>query len=223
MNKPQKIILRRIKVLLKTFFPETNVKFLETKLFSKILNLAFDRTEFCLSKIKLKYYNLKVKDKPVFNHLNTDHICTFLYFLANTAYNEKIEKKFIEKFFYLNKILHSIDLFYEVEMPDIFLFSHPLGSVIGKAKYKNYLVIHQNVTVGGGDEKNIYPSIGEGAVLYSNSSILGDSSLGQNVILGANSSIINKKIDQNKIVIGLYPENKILENKKDNVSNNFHI
>ena len=41
------------------------------------------------------------------------------------------------KAYCLNKALHAIDVFYEVELPEIFFLEHPLGTVLGRAKYSN--------------------------------------------------------------------------------------
>ena len=38
-----------------------------------------------------------------------------------------------DKLYALNKAMASVDLFYQVELPDIFTFDHPLGSVMGRA------------------------------------------------------------------------------------------
>ncbi|TEB40985.1 transferase, partial [Flavobacterium circumlabens] len=35
-------------------------------------------------------------------------------------------------------MLNSCDLFYEVNLPDIFFLDHPLGTVIGRGVFKNY-------------------------------------------------------------------------------------
>jgi serine O-acetyltransferase len=43
--------------------------------------------------------------------------------VANTTLADRI--------YYLNKALNGLDLFYEVEMPDVFYLDHPVGTVIG--------------------------------------------------------------------------------------------
>lgn len=109
-------------------------------------------------------------------------------------------ENFAEKIYYLNKILHSIDLFYEVELPSIFFFDHPLGSVMGRAKYSDYFSFLQGCTVG--NNKGKYPIIGRNVSMLSNSKILGDCHIGNNVILSANSYVIDTDIPDNSIVFG---------------------
>ena len=72
--------------------------------------------------------------------------------------------------------MHSIDWFYAVELPVHFLCEHPLGSVLGRAIYGDYLFVYQGTTVGGNRNKGIlsYPKIGTNVVLYANATILGN-------------------------------------------------
>jgi serine O-acetyltransferase len=141
-------------------------------------------------------------------------MCAFFYFLYNSGYREKLNDKILTQLFYLNKILHSIDIFYTVELPDVVLFVHPLGTVIGKAKFDNYLVIYQNVTIGSTRESKelLYPKFGKSIIFYSNSSVIGDCKVGNNVTFGANANIVNKDIKDNKIVFGSFPKNRIINN-----------
>ena len=48
-----------------------------------------------------------------------------------------------DKLYALNKAMASVDLFYQVELPDIFTFDHPLGSVMGRASYSDYFTFSQ--------------------------------------------------------------------------------
>ena len=44
-----------------------------------------------------------------------------------------------DKIYYLNKILHSVDIYHEVELPSTFFLEHPVGTVLGRAKYQDGL------------------------------------------------------------------------------------
>ena len=217
----KKQMLKKFDFLLKMYFPEDDTKYLTKKSFLKVFDIAYDRIDFCFSRTKAKYYN--DGKNFTFNHLNTDHMCVFFYFLYNSGYKEKLNDKILTKLFYLNKILHSINIFYTVELPDVVLFSHPLGTVIGKAKFDNYIVIHQNVTIGGTRESKelFYPKFGKGVIFYSNSSVIGDCKVGNNVTFGANTNIVNKDIKDNKIVLGSFPKNKIINNNNNNIKDIF--
>jgi serine O-acetyltransferase len=209
-------MLKKVSILFKVYFPEDNIKSLKNNLFLSAFNLAYERIEYCFKMINVKYYNNN--KNFYFNHLNADHMCTFFYFLSNSLYREGVNEKVAQKLFYLNKILHSVDIFYKVKLPNIFLLVHPLGTVIGRAKFDNYAVIYQNVTIGGVREKNIlkYPEFGKGVILYSGSSIVGNCKIGNNVTFAANTKIVNKNISNNKLVLGIYPNNRVVKNEKNN-------
>lgn len=171
---------------------------------------ALERTEYCFSKIHRKYYN--EDGSLIFNYLHCDHMASFLYFLGNTIWKEIGDTEFPTRLFYLNKIKNGLDLYFMVEMPEIFLLVHPIGSIIGNAKYSNYLVVYQNCSIGA-DESGIYPRFREGTILYSRSSVIGDCEIGSNVVFAANSFIINTNIADNHTVVGFYPNHKLKDNR----------
>lgn len=171
-------------------------------------SLALERCEYCFSRIKRKYYY--EKDGVVFDHLNADHMAALLYFLGNSIWKSSGETELPVKLSYLNKILHGLDLFYSVGMPDVFLMVHPLGSVIGNARYSDYLVVYQNCTVGA--INNDYPVFGEGVVLYSRSSVVGKCRVGDDVVFSANSAIVNTDVPSRTVVLGTYPNCRFKEN-----------
>ena len=48
--------------------------------------------------------------------------------------------------YYLNKIMNSVDWFYAIELPDVFCAEHPVGSVLGRAKWNgNRFFVYQRV------------------------------------------------------------------------------
>lgn len=181
---------------LNIFFPDKN-KVCAGEIASLTDN-ALDRIEFCFSHTGLKYY--KDGEQSVFNHLNSDHYCMFLWFVSNEAYlHGKIY--IAEKLFYMNKMLNGVDMFYSIKLPEIFLVVHPLGSVIGNASYKNYLIIYQNVTIGSNPDGK-YPVLSEKLILYSKSSIIGNCNLGENVVISSGTSVISENIPSNSLVFG---------------------
>ena len=169
---------------------------------SDIMPEVLGRMERLVSHVNLKYY---FKDEhPWFSHLNTDQYAAFLYFCANTAYRQSSGAGVADKLYALNKALHALDVFYAVELPDIFIFSHPVGSVLGRATYGNYFVCYQNCTVGG-NTKLEYPKLGEGVALYANSAIIGNCEVGDNVQISAKSMIMNQNVPEDTIVCGSHP------------------
>lgn len=171
---------------------------------------ALERVEHCFSRIHRKYYNA---DGFIdFDHLNTDHFAAFLYFLGNTVWTRMSDTIVPTKLFYLNKILHGLDLYFAVPMPDIFLLVHPVGTVIGNASYGEYFVIYQNCTVGSDAGK--YPRFGEGVILYSRSSVVGACFVGDNVVFAANSFVLNSDVASDSMVVGQYPLQRVLTNSR---------
>lgn len=177
-------------------------------------NRSLKRMEYCFSKIDNKYFS--DGENPIFNHLNGDQYSMYLYFLSNTLYNEGFKKTFLEKLFLLNKSLHGIDIFYEIELPDIFLFVHPLGTVLGRATYSNYLIVYQRCNVGA--NKNIYPTIGEHTTLHPGASVLGDCNIGNNCKIGANALILDKNLKDNSLYVGNPKDHHIIiRNEKNEI------
>jgi serine O-acetyltransferase len=176
--------------------------------YQSLLSDAMERLEYCFSHIYRKYY--RNQGKVVFNHLNTDHMASLLYLLGNTVWQVTGDEELPTRLFYLNKILHGVDLYFSVSMPKIFMLVHPVGTVIGQATYSDYLVIYQNVTIGSNN--GVYPTLGKEVILYSKSSLLGNCNVGDNVVFGANSFIINTDIPHDTIVVGQYPSHKFKPN-----------
>ena len=181
------------------FFPDSTVAPSDL---SGFVDKALERLEFSFSRIRMKYY---FEDgTTVFNHLNTNQYASFLYFLCNTLFQEKAEVSLAEKIFALNKSLHGLDVFYEVEMPDVFLLVHPVGAVLGRAKYGDFLCVYQGCSVGA-DLEDVYPTLGEGVVLYGGSRVIGNSRIGDNCWIAPNAVILNAEVPSNSIAFGLPP------------------
>lgn len=176
---------------------------------------------YCTSNAKGKYYDNKLDINCFYN---SDKYAIFLYYLSRVM----IEKNKIDiatHIYYLNKILHSIDLFYEVEMPSIFLLVHPVGSVVGRAKYNDYFCLYQNCTIGSDTHNGIshYPIFGKKIIMYAGSKVIGKCNIGNNCIFGANSFIINVDIPDDSVVVGIYPNHRILNNKTNIFKNIFKL
>jgi serine O-acetyltransferase len=164
----------------------------------KVQNLALLRVEFCFSKVNIKYF-FDGKN-TIFNHLNGDQYSMFLYFMCHTACKEFSNFDLASKIYLLNKSLHGIDAFYEVDLPDVFVFIHPLGTVLGRASYKDFLVVYQRCGVG--TNKGCQPDLGKYLTLHPGASILGDSLIGNNCSVASDSLVIDKSIADKKTYIG---------------------
>lgn len=164
-----------------------------------IINESMDeineRFLYNCSHLRNKYYSDLSKISPY-------HSCQytmFLYFTANTIF-KKYQKRLeiCDKIYNLQKMLSGADIYYEIDLPEIFMFDHPVGTVLGRAEYGNYFSFSQGCTVG--NNKGIYPTFGDFVILMSNAKVLGDCNIGNNVIISANTYIKDTNIPSNSMV-----------------------
>ena len=166
------------------------------------------------------FENFQSSDNKYFNRgFNPCHsvmYMIFLYYLSNELYKRNKCTGLCDKVYYLNKIMHSVDLFYAIDLPTKFGAEHPLSSVMGRAKYSDGFFFYQGCTVGGTKDKDgniYYPEIEENCHMYSNSSILGKCHIGKNVNVGAGAIVKNQDVSDNSTVFGQSP-NLIIKTKK---------
>ena len=160
---------------------------------------SLSRTLICFELNNNKYY----REDRNFSVFHSGQYSIYLYYLANTIYKVNGDIELASKIYYLNKILHSVDWFYAIELPIVWGVEHPVGSVLGRAKYGDGFFIYQGCTVGGNKKK--YPSLGHNVIMYSNSTILGNCIVGNNVILATGTTIKDEDIPNNCIVFGKSP------------------
>lgn len=147
------------------------------------LPAALDRLERCIDEVR-------VWPSGAFDHLHSSQYTTFLYFLANTLWRAGTERPLCNKLFGLNKALNGIDLFYEIEMPEVFFIGHSVGIVLAKARYGERLVLYQNCTVG--KNHGHAPVLGDGVVLYPNSAVIGRCEIGAGSVIAQGTSVVNR-------------------------------
>lgn len=167
----------------------------------KSIEIALHKINKCFSENRNKYYS--VNEKTVFNVFNSGQYTIFLYYVSHILYKIIKNEDLAARVYYLNKMLNGVDLFYAIELPDVFGVEHPVGAVMGRAQYSNYFFFYQNVTVGG--NKGKYPEIGNRVVLFANATVLGNSKIGNNCLISANSYIKDMDIPNNTIVYGSSP------------------
>lgn len=172
-------------------------------------NATFERLERRFSCIKNKYYSRD--GETYFDSLHGCQWTHFLYTLSNEIYRQGGMRSVCDKIYALNRALSSADLFYEVELPDVFTFDHPLGAVMGRAEYSDYFEFSQGCTVG--NNNGIYPRFGERVFMMSDSKVIGDCKIGSNVIIGANACVKDQDVPSNSLVFGASPNLVIKENR----------
>jgi serine O-acetyltransferase len=189
----------------------------ERRTLTEAIPIAMKRVENCFKHINNKYYY--DGERITFNPFHSGQYLIFLYYLSNSVYKVYGDEILASKLYFLNKIMNSIDLYYQVEMPDVFFMEHPVGTVIGRANMKNNLIVYQNCTIGGSyiDNEIYYPEIGTNVTLFSYSCILGKSVIGENTIVSSHCYIKNEIIPNNSIVFGSSP-NIIIKNNVKNLN-----
>lgn len=178
------------------FFPDDK-RVVENEI-KQFFDLALQRVEYCFAKINNKYYSQR--GVTIFNHLNGDHYAIFLYYLSSTLYKNNFTRQICDKLFHLNRLLHGIDAFYEVELPDVFQLVHPLGTVLGRGKYSNYFIAYQRCGIGSNHD--VFPVLSEYMTLRPGSSVIGNCHVGRNCEIAAGSLLLDKNLDDNTLYIG---------------------
>lgn len=168
----------------------------------KYENEVLNRCEYCFQRVDNKYFRLEV------NLTHSGQWLLFLYYFSNTL-SHNGQTALADKFYYLNKVMHSIDIYHAVNLPDVFFLEHPVGSVFGRAEYGTNFFAMQNCTVGGNRDRKtgelFYPVIGDNVKMYSGSKIIGKSKIGNNVTLAANTYVKDIEIPDGATVFGQSP------------------
>ena len=106
------------------------------------------------------------------------------------------------KLIFLNKALNGYFFSYKYRLPDVFLFAHPVGSIIGNAGYSDFLVISQNVTINTGTEQgpDDLPKLGKGLFLGAGAKIIGRKPIGDRVSVGVDAIVYDQAVPDDKVV-----------------------
>jgi serine O-acetyltransferase len=153
---------------------------------------AVVKTNNCISKVK-------AYEGDRFDYMNSGHYATFLYYLSYSLgkiYGDTVEAT---RVFLLNKAINGIDLYYEIEMPDVFLIGHTVGMVFAKATYSNFCVFHQGCTVGRNQQER--PVLEAGIIMFPNSSVIGKCHIRENTVLTPGVRLINADSPGDVIVL----------------------
>ena len=143
---------------------------------------ALARTQHCIDQVKMW-------PQGQFNYLHSSQYCIFLYYLSNSIWRATAESAVPTRLFLLNKALNGIDIFYEIQMPNVFFIGHSVGIVLAKARYGEYLALYQNSTIGRTGQD--VPTIGDRVVIYPHSAIVGRSNVADGSVLSYGTRVIN--------------------------------
>ena len=195
MTLPKEALSVYIKKQLDFYIPDGYV--VDEKCWEEAIATALQRCDNCFKHILIPQYRVVETGESFFSHLHRDQYATFLYFFGNTVWHHYHEQWLCDKLLNLQSILHSFFLSYKCEMPDVFALGHPVGSVIGNAKYSDGLYVSQNVTINTHTDADGNPDLflGKGVVLEAGATIIGNKPIGDRVTIGPNVLIHNEKID----------------------------
>lgn len=190
---------------LEGFFPLNEE---EKKCISTVWGRVIRKVENCFSQTPNKYYHHN--GETYFNPFHAGQYTIFLYFYSREVFLAG-NSLLADKIYFLNKIMSSCDLFYEVELPDYFCLDHPQGTVIGRGEFSDGFSFSQCCTVG--NNRGVYPVIGRNCEMCMNSAIIGKCHIGENVIIGAGAIVKDEDIPDNSMAFGQSP-NLIIKHRK---------
>ena len=159
---------------------------------------ALARLEHCFSHVANKYFF--DGEAAVFNHLHGDQYAMWLYLLSNELHRQGGAVSTCSKLFLLNKALHGVDAFYEVELPSVFLLVHPMGTVLGRGTYSDFFVAYQRCGVGSNND--VYPTFGKHVTLRPGSAVLGACTLGDYCQIATESLVLDRDLPDHTLYIG---------------------
>jgi len=159
---------------------------------------ALPRLEHCFSQVANKYFF--DGEQAVFSHLHGDQYAMWLYLLSNELHRRGGTAATCSKLFLLNKALHGVDAFYEVELPSIFLLVHPLGTVLGRGAYSDFFVAYQRCGVGSNND--VYPTFGRHVTMRPGSAVLGACTIGDHCQIATESLVLDRDLPDHTLYIG---------------------
>ena len=206
----------------------TFLSFLEKRCLNFDIN--YNEVEFFLEEL---FVNLKDKFKHIPNKyysdgndiiLHTAHYsqsCLILLELNNIIYNSYLKNKneklleICDKIYFMNTTQSSCDLYYDIDFPKKIFCDHPLGSVIGRAKFseKSSLVFGGKCNIG--QNRFVYPEIDGDLVMYSGSVLLGKTTVKGLVVLSYGSYVKDEGLLENVLIFGQSPNLIIKKLKPD--------
>lgn len=178
--------------------------------------LALERTEECFKVISHPGYHNE-KGEITFSHLHGDQYASFIYFLSNSLWKTSQNKPLCDKLLQLNRLLFTIFISYKNNLCDHFLLGHAYGTILGNAKYDDYLVVSQGVTVNSSTDNmgNWAPVIGKGVFLGAHAKIIGNKNIGDRVSIGVNAMVYNQEVPNDFVVMNIDGKNVIKQRGKE--------
>jgi serine O-acetyltransferase len=147
------------------------------------LPAALQRTQRCIAGVRAWHAG-------GFDPLVSGQYASFLYLLGHELWARHGDAATATRLFLLNKCLHGLELFHEVELPEVFFLSHTPGLVFAKASYGNRLVLHQGCTIGRKVD-GARPVLGERVVLFPGAMVIGRCRVGDGSVLAPGVCLVD--------------------------------
>ena len=144
------------------------------------LPAIYTRLGKLFSGMRNKYF--RSESGPVLRNAHNAQFTIFLYELSRAVFDGGRRPQ-ADRIYALLRMVSSVDLFYEVKLPERWGCDHPLGSVIGRGKFApgSTLFFSQNCNIG--NNRGVFPEISGNLHMTANSSLIGDTRVKGNVFL----------------------------------------
>lgn len=163
-----------------------------------------------------------VNGAGILNLAYFDHYLILCYRYANVLFSKGYDRKLCEAIYYSMRVRTGADIYYSTKIAEYLVPTHPIATVFSShAVIGEGLTFFNGVTIGQnpGDNGEYYsPVLGNGIILYSNSSIVGKCHIGNNVIIAMGAKVVNQDVPSNTVVFGSTPSLVFKENKLNNFS-----
>jgi serine O-acetyltransferase len=173
---------------------------------------ALERLEFCFARVALRGYR-DAGGNATFDHLHGDQFAAFLYLASNSAWSALEDETLAKKLALLNRERHAILIMHDTQLPNVFVLPHTVGTVIGKARYSDYLVVCQNVTIANDLVSHL--TIEPGVVFFPGAFAVGSGTIGQGSIIAANATLQYQDVAPHSIFSGRSPHPDVHPRKRD--------
>jgi serine O-acetyltransferase len=165
---------------LENFYPDGHEAYPNVR---RALPAALAQARHCISQVKVW--------QPLgFDPLISGQYASFLYYLSHEVGMMLRDEATATRLFLLNKALHGLELFYELQLPPVFAIGHTPGLVLAKAVYGSHLVLHQGCTVGRKDEGE-RPIIEDRVVMFPQSMVIGACHVRANTVIAPGVCLVD--------------------------------
>lgn len=184
-----------------------------------VIDHALEWIDTCFQHVALGGYRTDGGEAQL-SHLHGDQFAQFLYCLSNVAFRDFGDVVLAQKVFLLNRARHGIIVMYDTQLPEIFLFVHPVGTMIGKGNYSDFTVFYQNVTIA--NDITEIPTVGRGVIFYPGAFLVSKGLIGEGAVLTAGTVVRYDDIPPHHIVSGMSP-NLVMTPRKRNLLGRFFM